>query len=77
MMNNIEVLTTAMIVMKAHNQTHGYITFHDIDINIEQEKISFKIEIQFMDALVFLCHLLNLSFHIGAQEDKFHLMQIR
>jgi len=62
-MKNLEVLKLAVEVMKAHNVTCGYETFVDIKLDEDSENITFLMEFQFMEEVIRITSLLNLSFH--------------
>jgi len=63
-MKNIEVLRLAVEVMKAHNDTCGWKTFKDIKLNEDSENITFVMDFQFMQDVIHITSLFNLTFHV-------------
>lgn len=68
-MKNITVLQLAEKIMSAHNETCGYETFKNINLDTESETLHFVMDFQFMQAALNICDLLNLSIHITDKWD--------
>jgi len=76
MMNNLDVLATAVQVMKTSNYTCGYTTFHDIEMDHTKERIMFKILPLFLEPPIHICSLFNLTLHIGDFDGEYRNMMI-
>lgn len=68
-MKNMTVLQLAERIMIAHNETCGYETFMDIELNGFDEVVKFDVMTSAIGEAVKICELLNLSLHIEANSD--------
>lgn len=68
-MKNITVLQLAEKLMIAHNETCNYETFSEIELNIQDESISFNIQTSMIGTADMICNLLNLTLHIEVNSD--------
>ena len=74
--SNMTVIGTAFQVMITSNDCCGYQTFINPQLDREREKVSFKIESQFLESVFYLCNLLNLTYGIRKQDGSTLYMEI-